>query len=133
MWHENVEVTKRVVDAFNRRDIDAIAELATPDFEWFPAVPGAVEGGGYRGRAGMESYLAELRGTWEELCLVVDEFRDLGDRVVILGRLRARGRGSGATVEATLGGVLDFRDGRVSRSRNYLDHGEALRAAGLSA
>jgi ketosteroid isomerase-like protein len=133
MCDENVALARRMVDAFNRRDIDAIGELSTPDFEWYPAMPGAVEGGAYRGRAGMESYLAELRGTWQELSLAVEEFRDLGDRVVILGRVRGRGRGSGAAVEATLGGVLDFRDGRVWRSRNYLDHGEALRAAEVSA
>jgi ketosteroid isomerase-like protein len=28
--------------------------------------------------------------------------------------------------------VYDFRDGNISRSRVYLDHGEALRAAGLT-
>jgi ketosteroid isomerase-like protein len=26
----------------------------------------------------------------------------------------------------------DFRGGKISRSRSYLDHGETLRAAGLS-
>jgi ketosteroid isomerase-like protein len=29
--------------------------------------------------------------------------------------------------------ILDFRDGKVSRVRFYLDHAEALRAAGLPA
>ena len=38
MSRENVEVAKRVVDAYNRRDVDGLfAELATPDFEWWPA------------------------------------------------------------------------------------------------
>jgi hypothetical protein len=27
--------------------------------------------------------------------------------------------------------VFDFRDARISRMRTYLDHGDALRAAGL--
>src|SRR6202011_4168764 len=67
------------MDAFNRRDADLIADLTTPDFEWFPALPGNVEGGGYRGREGIETYLGEIRDTWEELRVVGDEFRDLGD------------------------------------------------------
>jgi len=28
--------------------------------------------------------------------------------------------------------IFEFRDGRMSRARTYLDHGEALRAAGLT-
>jgi hypothetical protein len=35
-------------------------------------------------------------------------------------------------VDAQLGTLYDFRGGKMLRSRVYLDHGEALRAAGLS-
>jgi ketosteroid isomerase-like protein len=41
-------------------------------------------------------------------------------------------RGSGVRVEAPLGAVFEFRDGKISRMRAFLDQGEALRAAGLS-
>ena len=64
--------------------------------------------------------------------MVGDEFRDLGDRVLLLGRTEGRGRGSGVQVDSPIGVVFDFRDGKMSRVRAYLDHGEALRAAGLS-
>jgi hypothetical protein len=36
------------------------------------------------------------------------------------------------TVDGPMGAVYDFRDGKISRIRLYLDHSEALRAAGLS-
>ena len=37
MARDKVDVAKRVVDAYNRRDVDGLfAELATPDFEWYP-------------------------------------------------------------------------------------------------
>jgi len=49
----------------------------------------------------------------------------------MLGRQEGRGRASGARVEAPIGVIFEFRDGKISRSRSYLDHGEALRAAGL--
>jgi ketosteroid isomerase-like protein len=52
--------------------------------------------------------------------------------VLCLGRNTARGKGSGATVDAPTAAILDFRDGEISRIRLYLDQGEALRAAGLS-
>ena len=56
--------------------------------------------------------------------------RDLGDRVLALGRLRTRGRASGAPGDSPWGGVYDLRAGKVSRIRTFLDHDEASRAAG---
>jgi ketosteroid isomerase-like protein len=50
----------------------------------------------------------------------------------MLGRLEGRGKSSGVPVDSSLGMVFDFRDGLISRIRGYLDHGEALEAAGLS-
>jgi ketosteroid isomerase-like protein len=133
MSHENVELARRVVDAYNRRDVYTFfAELATPDFEWFPALIRAFEGGGYRGRAGVERFYADTRETWEELQTVAEEFRDLGDCVLVLGRQVGRGTGSGAPVSAPIANILDFRGGRIWRSRAYFDRAEALRAAGLS-
>lgn len=64
--------------------------------------------------------------------MLAEEFRDLGDRVLVLGRMEGRGRGSGVPVDAPLGFIYDFRGIKVSRARVYLNHGEALRAAGLS-
>jgi hypothetical protein len=48
----NVDVVKRVLDAFNRSAVDAFLDLATPDFEWFPVMILAVEGESYRGGEG---------------------------------------------------------------------------------
>jgi ketosteroid isomerase-like protein len=106
------------------------SESANPS--WFPAMGVAVEGGSFRGSEGVEKYFEELRDTWEEIRLVGKESRDLGDRVLLLMRIEGRGRGSGVPVDAPFGVVIDFRDGKISRTRSYLDHGEALRAAGLS-
>src|SRR2546429_9598478 len=72
------------MDAFNRRDVDALMEFTT--FELFPALAGSVEGGSFRGREGMEAYFEASKDTWEELRLIAEEIRDLGDRVLWLGR-----------------------------------------------
>ena len=131
MSQENVEIIKRGIDAFNRRDVNLLAELTTADFAWFPALPRTVEVNGYRGREGMETYIAEIRDTWEELRLITDEVRDLGDGAVLLGRTEGRGRASGVRVDAPIGIVYGFRGGKVSRCHAYLDHREALKAVGL--
>jgi ketosteroid isomerase-like protein len=132
MSQENVEVGSRMMDAFNRRDIDAFVEPTTANFEWFPALGMAVEGGSFRGPEGVESYFEALHATWDEVRLVAEEVRDLGESVPWLGRIEGRGRGSGVPVDAPMGAVFDFRGGKVWRARSYLDHGEGLRAAGLT-
>ena len=43
MSQGNVETAKRAVDAFNRRDVEGFFSLAASDFEWFPAMVGAVD------------------------------------------------------------------------------------------
>lgn len=128
---ENVELVKVLMDAINRRDIDTLAGMTIPDFEWFPVFAARVEGDVYRGREGIEAFLGEVDETWEEFRPVPEEYRDLGDRVLALGRLRTRGRASGAPSDSPWGGVYDLRDGKVSRIRTFLDHDEALRAAGV--
>jgi ketosteroid isomerase-like protein len=130
MSAENVEIAKRVVDAFNRRDVEGFFALTVSDFEWFPAMAGTVEGGGYRGREGIEAYLADIGEAWEEYRVLAEEFRDLEDRVVMLGRIEGRGRGSRAWIDSPTGTIFEFLDGKISRIPNYLDQGEALRAAG---
>jgi ketosteroid isomerase-like protein len=36
MSRENVEAMRRAIDAFNRRDIDALLEDVDPEIEWHP-------------------------------------------------------------------------------------------------
>jgi ketosteroid isomerase-like protein len=133
MPRDKVDLAKRFAEAYNRRDVDgAFAELATPDFEWWPALTRAYEGGCYRGREGVERFVADTDENWEELQVVAEEVRDLGDRVLTLGRLKGRGKGSRAPVDQPYATVLDFRGGRIWRVRAYFDRAEGLRAAGLS-
>jgi len=131
MSQENVEIVKRLMDAFNKRDVDAFAEITTSDFEWTTSMT-AVEGEIFWGREGIETYFGRMREAWDEFLALADDYRDLGDRVLWLGRLQGRGLGSGVPVSAPLDILFDLRGGKISRVHSYLDHGEALRAAGLA-
>src|SRR3954447_16744217 len=98
-----MELAKRWEEAFTRYDWPALDALMTSDFEWFPALAGVLEGQGYQGRGGVVRYVRELEETWQDLLVFVVEFRDLGDRVVSLGRMEGRGRASGVTVDRPVG------------------------------
>jgi ketosteroid isomerase-like protein len=131
MSRENVEIVKRLTDAFHRRDIDAFAKLTTPDVEWVPVFAARVEQSVYRGREGIEAFLRELSETWEMFRPVPEEYRDLGTRVLGLGRLEAQGRNSGVVMETPWAGIFDFRTAKISSIHTYLNHAEALTAVGL--
>jgi ketosteroid isomerase-like protein len=129
MSEANVETAKRAMDSYNTRDLDY--ELLTPDFEWTTAMAG-VDNEVMQGREGVDNYYESLDAVWEHVRVFEGEWRDLGDRVLWLGQMEGRGRGSGATVVSPAASLYEFRDGRISRLRSFLDHGEALRAAGLT-
>jgi ketosteroid isomerase-like protein len=131
MSQGNVEVATQAIEAFNGTDVQAFAVLTTPDFEWSPSMV-AIEGTIFRGREGIERYFQSLSIAWEKFHIHRDRFRYSESVVVMLGRLEGRGLGSGVPATSSLGMVFDFRDGLISRIRGYLDHAEALEAAGLS-
>jgi ketosteroid isomerase-like protein len=83
---ENVDVVRRAIDAYNRRDVEGFLESTTKDYVIFTAVAGAIESGGIRGPESLRRYFEMLDDTWEEFRLVIEEYRDLGDRVLGLGR-----------------------------------------------
>ena len=129
MSEANVESIKLLTAAFNRRDLDAFSELATADVEWLPVFAARVEGDSFQGREGIEAFLAEVAETWEEFRPVPEEYEDLGERVLAIGRLETRGRGSGVPVQSPWAGVFDFRGRKICRIRTFLDHEEATRVA----
>jgi ketosteroid isomerase-like protein len=131
MSQENVEIARSVHDAFNRRDIVALLGLLDPDVEWIPMLA-ALEGNVYRGHASVRRWLRDLDIDWEYFETSPEEFRDLGDRVLILGSWRARGRASGVQLENQPGSwLVHLEGGKVTRQQTYTDRAEAFEAVGL--
>jgi ketosteroid isomerase-like protein len=134
MSRENLELFERGVAAYNERDVEALLEILDPDVEWTPAVQQmfGAEATVYRGHQEIREMLRELGETLSEIHVEFSDIRDLGDRVVAVGRLRTRGHASGVVTESPLGYVAEFKNGRATRVHTYLDPGEALKATGLS-
>ncbi len=85
----------------------------------------------YRGHEGGREFLRDADEAFTELHLEFFEIRDLGDRLVASGRMRERGKASGAETGSPVGYLVDFRNGRGTRIRSFLDPKEALEAAGV--
>ena len=134
MSAKNVETFKRGLEAYNRRDADAVVEDLDAEVEWHPALLVMLGGEAtvYRGHEGVRALLREVDETLADIQVEFSDIRDRGEQVVAIGSIRTRGKKSGATTESALGYVADFRNGKVVRIRTYLDPREALEAAGLS-
>jgi ketosteroid isomerase-like protein len=76
--------------------------------------------------------------TWEsvkdnaDLTIRFDEVRELGDRVLALGEMHAKGHTTRLDLAGEIAQLATFRDGKVVEFRDFRSHAEALEAAGLS-
>jgi uncharacterized protein len=131
MSQENVEVARKILDAVNRRDAEAMLPYADPEIDLQSPIIGGVEGNTYHGHQGVRDWIAETDAAFEELRFEPEEFRDLGDDVLIIGRLHARGRESGVEIDSPSAWLGTFRDGKGVRGRGFLSIQEALEAASL--
>ena len=85
----------------------------------------------YGGHEGIRQFIRDVEEVLPQIQVELLEIRDLGERIVASGRLQARGRASGVEVESPIGWIIEFREGRIIRMRDYRDPNEALEAAGL--
>jgi ketosteroid isomerase-like protein len=123
----NVEVVRRLFDAYNRGDYVAAAECLAPDvvYEVGQELPA-------QGRDAVRAMWERWDSTWEQMETVPEELVDARDHVIATVYYAARGRGSGIEYEERLFDVYTFGDGGIVRKQEFRKRAEAAAAAGLS-
>ena len=132
MSQENVEVVRAFFEAWNRREEETQTEAFAPEIEFRTAGPSffgldAV----YYGHAGLRKFTQEFREPWEQLFADPERIIERGEQVVVLVRLRGKGR-DGIEVERPFAQVWTMGGGRAVRVEGYANQQKALEAAGLS-
>jgi ketosteroid isomerase-like protein len=128
---DNVEVVRRLMEAYEAGDTDAVLALADPDIEiveW----PEAPDHRTFRGHAGVLQAFASWAEAWEWVRVDVEEIVGANNRVLLSGRTRGKGKGSSLEVEMGAFNVYTLRDGKVTRTEFFTSEEPALRAAGLT-
>jgi ketosteroid isomerase-like protein len=128
MSQENLAAARRLYDARNRGDVEAVIAECHPDVQLFPHLS-SLGGVPVRGHAGLRAYLTSLAEEWEEFRHEPEGFFDAGDNVVAFLHTHAVGRGSGVKVDLAVAHLLTFEDGRCIRNVTYLDRAQAMAAA----
>jgi ketosteroid isomerase-like protein len=135
MSKENVAVVRRLYEAAARRDNATIYSLYDPEIEWDASRTsrGVVTGRVVHGHDGLQKWLREWYGAWENIHDDLEELIEAGEHDVIsVMTQRGRGRASGVDVADRLATIWTIRDGRIIRVAWFPTREEALDAAGLS-
>ena len=125
MSQENVEVVRRVNEAFEAKDMEALVAEHHPEVE-IVVLRSQIEGP-YRGHDGLRRMAADIfKADFE---VRIDEMRDCGNRVLLLGHQHATV--SGAPWDHVLAEVYEIDAGKVARMQAFPTVAEALEAVGL--
>ena len=130
MSQENVEMFRRNVEAFNRGDVEAWLETYHPDASFAPI--SAPIAGVYRRHAGLRRWFADNRESFETFSVAFTDIRDLGDdRLLVIGTIHLRARGSGIETNVPTAAIATWREGLLIDWKDYGDPAMALEAVGL--
>ena len=131
MSHENVEIVRRAIEAFNRRDFDEALQDVAPDATVDFSHSRGPDAGVYVGHDAIRRFWTDMTEPFERHTMAPDEFIPHGGHLVVVPMTsRMTGRG-GIEVEAKTATVATVRDGRLVRWTMYQDKAEALKAVGL--
>jgi ketosteroid isomerase-like protein len=83
------------------------------------------------GVRGLEMFVEAVEQDFSEFRYDADELEEIeDDRVLVLGRIFAKGRATGMPLSGDFGHIWTVRDGRAAHVEAHRDHDEARRAAG---
>jgi SnoaL-like domain len=126
----NVELVRRAVEAGGIRGVhERFDEFCHPDFEWRPRMVGFGKET-YVGRDGFGQYVDDMEATVDEVDLAVGDIRSIGaDQVLLTGRLRMVGKGSGVPMDIEWALLYRIEGGLAKSGTAFDSHAEAEEAA----
>jgi ketosteroid isomerase-like protein len=130
MSHTNVELARRAVEHFMQTGEHAWEliheEVEVQDHDILDARD-------YRGHAGWARWFEDWGAAWADYSVEPEEFIDADDdRVILVLRLYATGRGSGVKIERQDAMVITVRLGKVVRVDYYNSKQQGLESVGLA-
>lgn len=132
MSRENVELARRFAEAWTGRWTEAVEAFVrprlAPDFEMHPLYLER----SYEGLEGIHQLWADIDEIWQDYRLEIGEIVDLGEHVLALARITARGTGSGVPIDEEIAVLWAFEGDKVVWMKSFMSKSDALEAAGLS-
>ena len=130
MSQENVEIVRRMWDAFLAAEFETALSFYAPDVEWDGTnLPDGQIG---RGHEAILDHVARWAEAWDNWTVEVERIVEAGSHQVVLF-MREQGQSdSGLTMDERHAELYTLRDGKIVRRQGFSDPSQALKAAGLS-
>jgi ketosteroid isomerase-like protein len=127
---------REAFDLFNRAQPEGRVDREELVRAWDPDVRHvtrftALEGRGYEGYEGLEEFIAESHQQFERFDVRLERILGDGDSRVAIYTADALTRETGVPIEQRLAMTVELRDGRLYRTKVYVDPREALQESGL--
>ena len=132
MAQGHTDVARNLIDAVNRRDLDAFLGLLRPDVEWddregWPGIQGV-----YAGPDGVRDWWDRFMEVWESVAVELEDLTEGPNGSVVMQVSGAfRGESSGVPTEIRAWEVLWIADGLVARRQLTWSREAGLAAAGV--
>ncbi len=131
MSQQDIGVILASYEAFNSGDLHTAMDAFAPEIEWNvpPILPDAQV---YHGHEGVERFWTTWRESFDDFRVEVEETIDAGARIVVMTKIRGRGRDSGIVVDTpSFAQIWTMRDGRAVHVEMLPNRSEALELVGL--
>jgi uncharacterized protein len=130
MSQENLNVTRRAYEAFNRGDLEGMVAEFAPSFEYETTgtIPGA--SGVYRGPEGWREFVGWMWNQFENPRVEIRELLEARGQVLASVTLRGRGKQRGVEASWDIWHLWTLREGKVVNGRGFTRRDEALEAVG---
>jgi ketosteroid isomerase-like protein len=127
---QTAELVRRLMDEIRHGDLDRVLALADPDIE-LRSLLGTVEGGVYRGHAGVREWFRDVVETFAPLDPGLTGVEDADGAAIATGHARGRARSSGVELEWDWVAILRAPEGKVVRFSIYRDRDDLRRSEGV--
>jgi ketosteroid isomerase-like protein len=131
MSEENVEVIRRIVEAFDRGGVETALRYFDPEIKWV-GPPEWLEDHLYEGHEGLRRLAGQWTENFDDYRLDAERFIDTPGGVVALLFARGHIKGSGMPIGQALTWICQVSGGRAKHVQVYFSWEEGLEAAGLS-
>ena len=130
MSQENTEVAKAFYEAYNARNSEALDRLLHPEAKITTlSARGGLGGDWTRGTT--RQYFEQLDEAWAGLRIEIEDYREVGERVLALGVARGAGLYSHIKIASEFAAVLVVRDARIVLVDSYSNWKDAFEAVEL--
>jgi ketosteroid isomerase-like protein len=123
MSAENVEIVRRLYEAFGKGDIPGVLGAFAKDIVWNEAENFIyADRNPYVGpQAVLEGVFLRIVSEWNDFTVTPDSILDAGDQVVTLGTYSGTSKKTGKSVKAQMVHVWNLSEGKATNFQQYTD------------